>query len=171
MPEAVTLTPPELYFAANMGVLRQCTNLRDGRVDAHGLPLRDEKGWFYSILGCCGELAVAKALGIYWSGNLGDLKADDVGELQVRTSTKKLARLIIRDTDRSDRVFVLVCGLPPELIIHGWVKAGDAKRMEEFRTDPGEREPAFFIPRDALRPIAELRRGPNEEEHDDHPWA
>jgi hypothetical protein len=149
----VELTWGEVRQAAIVAVLRQVANLEAGRKDAHGGEAGD--GWGKHVEGCCSELAAAKGLGLYWSGSLGVLRAPDVGgRVQVRGSQHAGARLIIRDDDADDAIFVLVVGRLPKYQILGWIRAGDAKR-QEYRGDPTDtdREPAFFVPRAALRQI------------------
>ena len=146
----VVLTPQELMIAATVGVMRQITNLRDCRRDAHGAEAK--YGWQYHIEGACGECAVAKACGAYWNGNLGNLKADDVGRLQVRAGSGEDYRLIIHDTDPDERKFVLVVGLAPRYRLCGWLYGREGKRPE-FWTDPVGQRPAYFIPQSLLHPI------------------
>ena len=148
----VYLTPSELYQAANVGCMRQCTNLRDGRKHRHGADA--SVGWSLSIEGACGEAAVAKALGIYWSGSLGDFKAKDVGKHQVRTTHHPDGCLILHKTDLNEDIFLLVTGLAPEYELRGWTQGFEGKHLKHWRTDTGR--PAFFVPQEALYPMAEF---------------
>jgi hypothetical protein len=141
-------------MAAEMGITRQISNLMKGRPDAFGCA--PNVGWQVHIEGCCGELAVAKYLNRYWSGNFEQLKADDVGDYQVRTADDHNKRLILHDTDPDDRIFILITGLAPHYIIQGWVMAKEGKKSE-FWSDPSRQgRPAYFVPRDCLNPIADL---------------
>lgn len=151
----VRLTWSELMQAAQVGVMRQVQNLREGRVDRYGAS--DLNGWTPHIEGAIGEMAVAKWMGLYWSGALGDLDADDVGQLQVRASAGQSARLILHPSDPDDRAFVLVTGRGPAVQINGWIVAEDGKQ-QQWWTDPAGGRPAFFVPQAALRCITELRR-------------
>ncbi len=103
-------------------------------------------------------MAVAKATGRYWSGSLGNLRADDVGEIQVRTTSRPENRLIIHEADQDEKYFVLVTGRAPQFRIVGWIMARDAKR-EEWWQDPAGGRAAYFVPQSALRPISELTIG------------
>lgn len=107
----VKLTTGEMHIAATVGYLRQIENLMKCRRDAHGA--EPDKGWSIHIEGAAGEMAFAKWAGKYWSGNLGDLKADDVGRFQVRTRAKHDWRLILHPSDPDDRIFIAVTGLAP----------------------------------------------------------
>ena len=154
MSEAVRLTNSEMLTAAIIGVRRQVQNLAAGRADAHGASPED--GWTPHVEGSAGEMAVAKAFGMYWTGNMGELGADDVGQLQVRTRSRHSYDLILHRRDPDDRVFILVTGRMPEYLIQGWIMARDGKR-DEFWADPAKGRPAYFVPKSALRNVDELR--------------
>ena len=149
----VTLTWHEFFRAAQTGVTRQIQNLAKGRQDFNGAP--EERGWQFHIEGACGECAVARALNQYWSGNLGDLKADDVGALQVRTRRLHDYGLILHKKDPDDRIFVLVTGVAPELWVRGWLYAHEGK-LEKWWSDPAGGRPAYFVPASALHPMHRL---------------
>ena len=92
--EIITLTWPEIILGAQMGCMRQIQNLRVGRRDRYDLT--EKEGFAKHIMGCHGELAVAKWRGVYWSGQLGRLKAADVGvNIQVRATTYPEGRLVV----------------------------------------------------------------------------
>jgi len=149
----VNLTFSEMRIAVEVAAQRQCQNLRNGRHHRYGLS--GEEGWTPHIEGACGEMAVAKYLGIYWSGSLGDLKAKDVGEFQVRTASNHDYRLILHEADKDDGVFLLVTGVAPELMLRGWIVARDGKKPENW-SDPKGGRPAFFVPQIALHPMTEF---------------
>lgn len=159
MPDQIPsiLTWYEVELAALVGTKRQLQNLMKNRADKHGAP-RD-KGWQVHIEGACGEMAVAKWRRHYWSGNLGDLKADDVGRLQVRTAMEHNYRLIVHDDDADDRAFILVTGMAPRFVIRGWIWGRHAKRQEWWADPTKGNRAAYFVPQSALRPMARLSRG------------
>ena len=134
--------------------MRQVMNLTDGRTDAHGAA-PDASGWGLHIVGACGEMAVAKLLNKYWNGALGNLKADDVSMVQVRTRTKHTYDLIVHPSDPDDKMFVLVTGLPPKFRVHGWIVGGFAK-TDKYWKDPAGGRPAFFVPKSDLAPMTDL---------------
>ena len=152
----VILTPGEMHVAATIGCLRQIENLGKRRSDAHGAP-RDG-GWQIHIEGAAGEAAVAKWLGRYWNGALGDLDADDVGTVQVRTTSRTDGCLILHDSDPDSRPFVLVTGVAPSFVLRGWIWARDGKRKEHWRDPVGGRG-AYFVPQSALRPMRRSTKG------------
>jgi hypothetical protein len=142
---------PELYQAAFVGCQRQIMNLFAEREDRYGHD--PEKGWQDHIEGSAGEMVVAKWRNKYWSGNIGNLKADDVGRAQVRTAAKHSHCLIVHDYDLDERPFVIVTGLAPNFVIRGWIYGGEAKQ-ERYWSDPTRKgRHAFFVPQSALRPI------------------
>lgn len=150
----VILTGTELMQAAMQGVIRQIANLRDGRKHAHNYTGGSD--WQNHVEGACGELVVAKHFRTYWNGNHGDLKADDVGQFQVRTAAKHNYQLIVHRKDPNDKAFILVTGQAPKYKIQGWIMGADAK-IERYWADPsGEGRPAFFVPIVDLKPIDEL---------------
>lgn len=148
------LMPHEMHIASMVACLRQTENLYAGRKDAHGASGNDGEGWGLHILGCLGEMAVAKALNIYWNGALGNLDADDVGEWQVRTRSEHHYDLIVHDSDPDDKRFVLVTAKPPLFRIHGWILGVKAKE-KQFWKDPAKGRPAFFVHKLALTPFGE----------------
>jgi hypothetical protein len=157
----VILETSELMLAGTVGLMREVTNLRDERQDAYGAS--PEKGWQLHIEGCCGELAVAKFLNLFWSGQLGKLHADDVGFLQVRTRSKDHYDLMVHPEDPDDKVFILAIGLAPKFRLAGWMYGRDAKQ-KRWWDDPAGDRPAYFVKQSWLNPMSqlvELLRGKN----------
>jgi len=159
IPERIELTPAEVQLAALVGALRRHHGLTTGRRDT-GSPYTR---WQRDVEGCGGEVALAKALDVFWSGTVGTVRAPyDVGTYQVRTVARPTDRLILRPDDPLGAIFVLVVGLLPTFRLRGWIRAAAARRPE-WLDAPAEREPAWFVPPDALAPLATLpgatRRG------------
>ena len=132
----IRLTLPEVVVAAIVGVMRRVQDLRAQRHDRYGLESK-HNAWQIDIEGACAEKAVAKWLGVYWAGALGDLRADDVGQLQVRSSSHADARLIVHPKDPDGRRFVLVIGSAPWYRLTGWMLASAALRSLSRRLDCG----------------------------------
>jgi hypothetical protein len=151
----VRLTWSEVLIAANVGVMRNVQCLRGNLEPSASMGL--DNTWTPNIEGAAGEMAVAKHFGRYWNGNIGDLKADDVGPLQVRTNTsRRLDDLILRPKDRDDRVYISVLSFLPEFVLCGWITGIDGKREEWLREGSLGRPPCYFVPRDALESLADL---------------
>ena len=103
---------------------------------------------------CCAEYAVALWQDVPYDGNLGDIKADDAGDLQVRSSTNPNNRsLIIHDSDNDDKRFVFVHGKEGTYVIAGWIWGREGKRQEFWKTNV--RHPAYFVPLKSLRKMSE----------------
>jgi len=98
------------------------------------------------------ELAVAKVLGLPWSGEHGDqwIRTLDVHPYDVRFTRLRTPGLIIRprDVDRSPKtVFVSVTGAMPIFTLHGWARPVEVA-MDRFAV---RSKPAYW-----MMPIAEL---------------
>lgn len=158
----VTLDRSELDFAGAVGFRRQSENLRDARTDRYGCP--QSLGWQMHIEGAIGEAVFAKHMGMYWSGALGDLDADDVGRYQVRTCNpagKSRQSLILHEADKDDRIFALVLGLYIEkgkfvYKIPGWIRASEGKKQDYWWEPKGNGRPAFFVPWEDLNPMSTI---------------
>lgn len=150
-PCVVQLSPAEIVIATTVGAMRHSEALHSGRRERHG-STSDQDGLSKHVLGACGELAVAKVLGLYWGGDVCTFKAPDVGGVQVRTRSRDDYDLIVRPGDADDEVFVLVTGSPTRLWVRGWIYGRDAKRPE-FLQGYGGRPAVWFVPVDQLRPM------------------
>lgn len=143
----VILSSWEILLAAQAGIMRQVENLKKNRQPYYGAG--SENDWQLHIEGCLGELAVAKFLGLYWSGK-GELRLPDVGIYDVRTGSKPHHRLILHPEDPDDRQFWLVTGANGHYTIRGWIFGRDGKQAQYWQDPTGQR-PAYFIPHSALR--------------------
>lgn len=147
----IQLTPSEMFMAAQVGVMRQVENVKAGRVPAHGCG--DANNWQIHCEGAMGECALAKALGIYWTGK-GRLRAPDVGEVDVRTTEIPSGRLILHKEDPDDRAFYLLIGVNGRYEVKRWCYGREGKK-DEFWEDPtGKGRWAYFVPQSELRRIA-----------------
>src|ERR1051326_1480658 len=99
----VQLTEEEWSRAAWIGIKRRIDSRISGLKIQSSYPLsatdngvKDINFWDMDIEGACGELAVAKALGLQWEGRSFTFKKGDIGKnIQVRTTSKY--SLIIRE--------------------------------------------------------------------------
>lgn len=159
----VTLEWWELELAAAVGVRRQAAALRSHLTNQRhvpegtGLRVPVDDLWL-NIVGACGELAAAKACGVYWDGSVDTFRrGGDLGPgWQVRTSLRPPGRLLIRPQDRDDDVFILVVGLCPwQLRVAGWITANEGRRVGKTEGYNGL-PPACFVCPGALHPIVDL---------------
>ncbi len=169
----ITLTWAEMLIAANVGVMRNVQSMRlgRGRIDS---PTHQFGGmdfaWASNIEGAAGEMAVAKHLGLFWSGAIGDIEADDVGPYQVKTNTsRKWDDLILRKWNKPDRIYISVLSFAPRFIITGWI-SGSEGMQERFYREGTPGMPAYFVPRSILHPMSDLpsqdEREPSHDQRD-----
>jgi len=142
----------ELLMAAGVGVWR--------RVESMGIQSAfDPKyDWSSEIESACAELAAAKALNLYWDGSVNTFKAPDLpGNIQVRHTEHLNGRLIVREGDSDDHIFLLVVGKVPSMHVIGWLLGAKAKQ-DRFLMDPNGRGRAWFVPQGCLLMVEELTR-------------
>jgi hypothetical protein len=146
----VTLTSSEVFLASMVGARRRIAAVYQNQ--SRDVFAGEDFNWQTDIEGACAEMAVAKALGIYWSGPVNTFKAPDVGEFQVRHTRLQSGSLIIRPSDRDVERFVLVTGKIPRFVVHGWILAADAKK-ERFLTAPNGKPSCWMVPQSELQPL------------------
>lgn len=155
---AVTLTWSEVAMAGFVGAMRNVSALRRNYRPGNYAPKDD--AWTLSIEGAAGEIAVAKHLGLYWTGTIGEIDRDDVGPYQVKANcSRRLDDLIIQPQNRIDRIYIGVLSFIPRMIITGWIDGVDGKVEQYLREGAPGRPPAYFVPRGVLHSLAELPRG------------
>lgn len=147
----VRLTSMEMLIATSLGTARHMQSVT--RTTARGQA--KETSLDSHIVGAMGEMAAAKAMGIYPGFTVNNFDGPDMGkDIQIRACRE--GRLIVTDSDKSNQKFVLVTGHAPDLNVVGWIWGGDAKN-EKWLFDPRNgRPPAFFIPGEELYPIETL---------------
>jgi hypothetical protein len=146
----VTLKWYEVMLASDVGRMRKVLSMKQNRHGASNV------SWTEDIEGACAEMAVAKHLGMYWSGGVDTFKAADVHNIQVRWTPSHTNSLIVRDSDANEEPFVLVTGQAPTYRIHGWLWGRQAKQPQ-YRRRPNERPSAYFVPSGDLHHIDYLK--------------
>lgn len=162
----VELEPWELLLAATEAGRRWSDHVTRGggaHSDRGGLDVSIE----LELAGVCGELAVAKWTGRYWTG--GARGTGDVGGLEVRTRRAEprdeRPHLLIQPYDernRNDSPFVLVVGQGRTYRVVGSTTPREARRLAELGgatiDDPGNRgRPCILVPQLALVPVDPYR--------------
>jgi hypothetical protein len=143
-------------IACQAGVMRRVGDIKDGKAMNPTYGVGQDDAWTCDIEGAAGEMAVAKWMRTYWNGNIGNLKADDVGPFQVRTTAHPRGRLCLHKRDNPDKTFIHVRGVAPSFELVGWIVAREGM-LEDYWKDPTGRERwAYFVPNAALRPMEEL---------------
>lgn len=156
----VRLTWAEVAIAARIGEARTIRNRAKGNGHRHGkAPGAD---WSTDIEAACAEVAAAKAIGVYLpiATVAAEDRDGDLGYgLHVRHSHRADGRLIVHRDDQDCGLFILVTGSAPAFEVPGFIEAATAKREDWWQDPSGEDRPAYFVPRDALIPIAGLVYG------------
>jgi hypothetical protein len=150
----VEITWPELFQAATVGVMRTVTALRRGASGKYGAT-RDA-GWQIDVVGCIGELVVAKKLDMFWSGAVGTFNPGDVGNYEVRSTTNpRNTHMLLHEGDADDALFFLVIPTASPLVVdvHGPIHARDGKQERYWKTLNGRS--AFWVPRDEVDRMVE----------------
>lgn len=150
----VSLTPDECRAAAYAGIHRRLDSLSKGRVEVYG----KAAGGAYWDIDCeaaAAELALAKALGVFWVGGtdpVADRRDGDVAGLQVRHTKHRNGKLILHNRDSDAHTFVLVVGAMPEFEVVGFITGAEGKQPQHWWANAPR--PAYFVAREFLAPFA-----------------
>ena len=160
----VTLTWKQVELAGWTGMHRQ---IRAVVEDRKGIAEQPNDAPFFQnhLEGAMGEVAVATALRLPWSGiqdQVGEDRTPDVGDLlQVRT-TGKVDKFSgepawpVRRKDPDHHFMVMVFGRCPTYYLQGWIPIGEAKKIGEWSSKGNGRPPAWWIVRQQLKPMKQL---------------
>jgi hypothetical protein len=142
-------------LGAQVGIMRQVQNLKRGAKSTYG---QDGSNlWQLHIEGALAEMAVSKYLDYYWWGRVGNYNASDVSQsIEVRHSANHKHRLILHDRDNDNSPFILVTGGIGQYILQGWIMGKDGKQPQYYKDPTGNNRPAYFVPREVLKPIEAL---------------
>ena len=143
----IVLSPSEMYLATTVACMRMIEDIFANRSDRYGADKKN--GFQLHIMGAIGELAVAKFLGVFWNGNLGNLKAPDVGFVQVRSRSEQWHSLILHPADSDDDLFYLVTVQDYVCDVVGYIRGRDGKHPSHW-DDPARGRPAFFVKQEYL---------------------
>ena len=142
----VELSWEEVLVGVVAGGYRRIKRLAGGRKDGYGHSGSDP--WTMDIEGALAEIAVAKHLGLYWSGQ-GGRNAQDVLGYEVRQTRHTAGHLTVHEHDDDDARYVLVTGQTGKYDIRGWMLGKEAKDPKwEKELQPGR--PCFAVPQDQL---------------------
>ena len=158
----------EVVLGAEVGLRRYAVSRASARRNARPLLSTTAVGtpcpeMWADIIGACGEMAAAKACGVYWDASVGRLHHCPGGDLSpgwhVRTARRAPGRLMIRDDDRDDDVYIAVLALDPwsptRFSVLGWMTAREARSVGVVEGYNGL-DPASFVTADRLHPIEDL---------------
>jgi hypothetical protein len=158
-------TPIEFVFSEEEKALAMEEGLRrQGVNEAKGLRGRNGGAWQGSkaldihLLGAAGEVAVASYLGLkehLFKEKEAKRGSDDLPGIDVKTRSRHKYDLVVQRQSNPSQKFVLVTIENKKTLIHGWLEGKDAMN-DRFWADPARGRPAYFIPKDHLRPMFEL---------------
>ena len=109
--------------------------------------------WGIHIESAHAELAVSKALGIYWGFGVNTFHVPDIENTELEVRWSKRADCKIRPDDKG--IVVSVTGQCPDYEIKGWIRAEDGRKKQFYYP----MSPAcWFVPHELLRPFNELKQ-------------
>lgn len=153
----VELKPREIYVAHTVAAYREAQSREGGFQDRHGY---SGCSVYDGIVGAIGELALAKYLDVFWSGGEIGHSLPDVGDVDVRSTTKRNTGLIVRQNNLDDRPIALAVVDPSTLDrvwLAGWCLGWEAK-LDCYRTNFGNgRLECWSVPIEKLINIKELK--------------
>lgn len=151
----IRLTASEMMLAAQAGIMRTVENVINGAKSAHGADA-DGIDWTISIEGCIAEWVASRIIDSHWYGK-GQMRGEDVGGYQVRSTAYENGCLILHEEDKDDAPYILLIGKAQVWKgAMGWMYGRDGKDKKYWRSDV--RKPAFFVPVKALQPMDTLPR-------------
>lgn len=139
----VLLRPAEMIHASTIAQMRYHKAVTDKATsNFNGYSIQTD------IDAACAELAVAKALNIYFKG-AAPYQVDLGANIEVRHSAEHGNRLIVREKDDTDSIYVFVTGNTPYMYIRGWMPGVEAKQ-DKYYTSPNGKAAAWFVPQNDL---------------------
>lgn len=162
MGKTIKLSKAERYTGANLGVYRRLKNYKL----QEKFPDYSKNAWTRDIEAACAEIAVAKALGIYFHWGESEYGGGDIHynghELQVRLNMTENRPLWVYDKDNDDHILVAVSGYMGQYDILGFLPIAECKRPEWFKTPPDVQRACYRPPLEKLIPFEELKELENE---------
>jgi hypothetical protein len=156
----ILLTLAECLHAASVGAIRQYESFTANLTDRDGL-IADcwggASGVTIHVEGAAGEIATARALGLYYPAHVNNFHGPDLGvSTQVRTRYKHDYDLLIRSDDDERARYFLVTGTMPRFWVRGWLWGYEAKQSRFIQRYAG-RQAAWFVPVNELHQIKARR--------------
>jgi hypothetical protein len=142
------MTPPSP--GENIVTLDPAEAMRAATISAY-----KPEDWSRNIEGAGAEMAFAKWAGVYYGPPQTIDDGIDVAGCQVKSTGFAGGALIIPQKARLDAPCVLVTGELPEYVIRGWFwpEQADEKWLRSGKVGV----PSFWIPQEALYPLADLK--------------
>jgi hypothetical protein len=156
MSSLITLSWAELMIAGQIGTMRLVASRKQGFPDSSNPNTAVKLDWKTDFEGAAAEMAYAKYRNVYYDPTVNTFKAPDVAGDQVRSTTYKMGRLIVRGKDVNEERYILVVCSAPTYRMAGWIWTSEAKKSEWFRPEDETGPSAWWVPQDALRPMETL---------------
>lgn len=153
----VTLDWFEMVMASDVGMRRE-VNARVKKMK-DSLYKDDTGSWGSHIESASAEMAVAKALGLYWDGSVNVGRRADLPRtfLEVRWNQNP-ARRSAKVKPHDEGIVIAVAGNSPDFVLLGWIKCVDAQR-DEYKSTLSNGSFCFFAPEKVLsKDFGELGR-------------
>lgn len=139
---------------------RQSTNETKGLKGRNNGAARGPEALRHHLLGAAGEMAAASYLGLkqflYQETEARRGSYDLPPNIDVKTRSRHYYDLICQLDESPDKVLVLVTIENRITLVHGWITSEDAMQ-EKWKKDPAKGRPAYFVPKDNLSPIGQLK--------------
>lgn len=154
----VPLTWPEIGLAVHEATNRAINAKSKGIRPKHGASTAFFDGLRIDVLGCLGELAVAKGLNRSWSGQHEIHSPDAANCIEVKTVDQDSKNLFVLIDDRIKQPEFSVLAYVPSpcrVILKGWIYTEEGKQESNlFEGRPGH--PVYRVMQRDLRPMPEL---------------
>ena len=141
----ITLNYWEAFTACNVAINRRLqARFKKSPDSVFGVKKSD--GWENDIEGACAEMAFCKIHGLYWDASVNTYKLPDIPDtnIQIRSTTYDSGKLIIRENDPDNDIYILVIGQMPNYKIIGGIQ-GKAGKHERFLSNPNNQAPCYMI--------------------------
>jgi len=149
----------ERKYAMEEGHRRQSVNEAKGLRGRNKGAACGDKALEIHLLGAAGEMAVAALLGLkheLYKETDARRGSDDLPGIDVKTRSKHSYDLIVQKNENPHKKFVLVTIENQKTFVHGWCW-GEEAMEERFWADPARGRPAYFVPKEFLRPMSTLK--------------
>ena len=149
----ISLNYWECFTAGSVALNRKLeSRFKNLKSSTFGKQSKDE--WKNDIEGALTEMAFCKAFGIYWDGSVNTFKNPDVPDtpIQIRGTEYNTGKLIIRENDPSNDLYILVVGSIPNYRIIGGL-FGHQGKVDDYVSNPNNQGKCWMIPQEHLRPV------------------
>jgi len=155
------LSPSEKALAIAEGERRQEVNVRQGKIGRDRGPTAGHDALRVHVLGAGGEMAVASYLGlkefVFKEEEAKRGSYDLPPDIDVKTRAKHYYDLACFLDESPEKTLVLVTIEHQEIRLHGWIKAAHAKQ-DQWKKSHVPGRISYFVPKEALRPMEELKK-------------